>query len=64
MSFSWGRLVRSQPQASGHMVALGLVLKPAVCIRRGLRRAVMGEVKHAIPSMYEEIVSVADPSYL
>jgi hypothetical protein len=46
------------------MVALGLVLKPAVCIRRGLRRAVMGEVKHAIPSMYEEIVSVADPSYL
>lgn len=42
------------------MVALGLVLNPAVCIRRGLRRAVMGEVKLAIPSMYEEIVPVAD----
>lgn len=60
MSFSWGRLVRFQPQASGKMVALGLVLNPAVWIGRDPRRAVMGEVKLAIPSVYEEIVLVVD----
>lgn len=58
ISFSWGRMVRSLPQASGKK-AFGLVCHPGVWIQMGGISEIMDQVKLLILSIYTEIFPVA-----
>lgn len=52
--FSWGRAVRSLPQASGKR-AFGLVCHPGVWIQVGGKSEIMDHIKLLIPSIYIEM---------